>query len=156
MNTSTNLISITEASKRLGINRSTLNRFINEFEISKKKQGRVALVDFISVQNMIQVLASKGKIRTPTNQKKINHKSESINDHLNNHYRNEINRLVEERNKLEESNKTLTIELDSIKKMNKTIKNENETLNNQMKLIEGKIENIKNGVISKFFHNIGL
>lgn len=66
MNTNiTNKVSITEASKKLGINRSRLNQIINKSEIKKTKIGRVVLIEYNEIQNLIQTLAATGKIRTP-------------------------------------------------------------------------------------------
>lgn len=61
----TNKVSITDASKKLGINRSRLNQIINGSQIKKTKVGKVVLVEYNEVQNLVQALAAEGKIRTP-------------------------------------------------------------------------------------------
>ena len=156
MNTSENLISIIQASKQLGINRSTLNRFINEFDIPKTKKGRVALVDYSSIQTMVQQLAAKGRIRTPNGKKQIKTSSEPDQNHLIKHYRTELDRLLEYRKELEDKNKNILFELNTTKEENKELKEKNDIMGEQLRLIEGKVEKIKKGSVSNFFHRIGL
>ena len=65
MNEQEEHIPLSEAAKRLGINRSTLSRFIDEAGLKKTKQGRCVLVNVRQVQELVTSMAAKGKIRTP-------------------------------------------------------------------------------------------
>lgn len=98
-----NLVSITDASKHLGINRSRLNQLINKAKLQKKRTGRVTLVNMSEVQNLVQQLASEGHIRTP----KSSHSNKKQDDYLITHLNEEVKRLASERNDLQEKIKAL-------------------------------------------------
>lgn len=59
------LRSISECAKLLGIQRSRLSALITSGEIKKVKQGRESLVDYIQVCELVQKAAAKGKLKTP-------------------------------------------------------------------------------------------
>ena len=125
-----NQITITEASKKLGINRSKLNRLINEKGIKKNKEGRCCYVDYEMVQNMIKILASEGKIRSPKRSNQVSNHEEFIIDH----YKVMVENLSKKNDELEEKNNAL--------------KSENFELRGEIKLISSK-ENRKSSVIDK-------
>ena len=101
-----NLVSITEAAKHLGINRSRLNQLINKSNLSKEKEGRVSLVNLYEVQNLVQQLAATGHIRSP----KSSHHNKKQDDYLITHLNDEVKRLASERNDLQEKIKALSSE----------------------------------------------
>ena len=104
--TGQNLVSITDAAKHLGINRSRLNQLINQKNLSKKKEGRVSLVNLHEVQNLVQQLAATGHIRSP----KSSHQNKNQDNQLINHLNEEIKRLSSERNDLQEKIKAISCE----------------------------------------------
>lgn len=99
MNTNnSNKVSITDAAKKLGLNRSRLNQIINESGIKKTKSGKVVLVDYNDVQNLIQTLAATGKIRTPkSSQQSKNQLDKTIDIII-----NELQTIRSERDELKE------------------------------------------------------
>lgn len=101
-----NLLSITDAAKHLGINRSRLNQLINKEKLQKKREGRVTLVNLHDVQNLVQKLAATGHLRTPKSSKQ----DKSHENLLINHLNEEIKRLTSDRNELQEKNKALNSE----------------------------------------------
>lgn len=139
------LISITDAAKRLGVNRSKLNLVINQHKLPKKKQGRVALVDYHQVQELVQKLAATGKIRTPTVKKTENNEYDLIE-----HFKEELKRVTAERNELFEKNKSLLAETFELRGELKLLKASEE---NHERKSEENIKNLswtqKSAVIGK-------
>ena len=156
MNSSDKTMSITQAAKNLGINRSTLNRFINEFSIPKTRKGRVALVEYPTVQKLVQELATQGKIKPARNTNLNKNSSKTHGEKLIDHYSKELARISEERAALQTKNKNLISEVKQLKRQNKDLKDKSDALEKEVKLIAGKVEKIKKGPISKFFHKLGV
>lgn len=106
-----NLVSITEASKKLGINRSRLNQLINKNNIEKIKRGRCCFVKLDEVQNLVQTLAATGHIRTPTSSNQVSKHENFLFDK----YENMIKSLMDRNKELEEKNKALEAKVGELK-----------------------------------------
>lgn len=96
------MISISEAAKRVGVSRPRLSKLIDEAKLKKKRDGKNMLVDLSDIQNMIQRLASEKKLRTP----KPTRPKDDQNAMLE-HYRDEVRRISLERDSLQEKVKAL-------------------------------------------------
>ena len=108
--TMTELVSISDAAKKLGIPRPTLSRIIKELKIDTSRNGKTKLVCLNTCQNHIQTLAAQGRLhvrkrpQTDQEQNKQQQKSfDIVYEEL------KIARL--ERDKLKEKNEVLQSEL---------------------------------------------
>jgi excisionase family DNA binding protein len=91
------MISISEAAKRIGISRPRLSKLIDEAKLEKTRNGKNMLVDLSVVQKMMQGLAAEQKLRTPRPTRKKDDQSEFV-DHL----KAELRRISLEREQLAE------------------------------------------------------
>ena len=139
MNETQELISITDAAKKLGINRSTLNRFINDAKLKKIKRGRVALVNYQSVFDLVQKMAATGRIRAPKSSKQIKSHDDQWKE-LYQEMKNERDEFKERCYALEKENYALQGEVKLLKAApNTEEKEESKTLKNLSWLDKGKV-----------------
>lgn len=92
------MISITEAAKRVGYSRQRLSMMISDAGLERVKSGKTALVDFAEIQMMLQQLAAQKKLQTP----KAARKEGGGEGELVSHLKEEVRRLTEERNQAEQ------------------------------------------------------
>lgn len=108
------LISISEAARKLGINRSVLNRHINSSEIEKTKSGRSVLISYVQVCDLVQKLAVEGHLRAKPSQNRSNNKLKDTDD-LIQILKDELKVVREERDQLHKENKKLLAENGELK-----------------------------------------
>lgn len=104
------LISISEASRKLGINRSVLNRHINTSEIKKTRSGRTVLVSYSAVCDLVQTLSGTGHFKVATRKK-----LEKETDDLIKILKDELKTVREERDQLHRDNRKLLAENGELK-----------------------------------------
>jgi excisionase family DNA binding protein len=132
------MISISEAAKRVGISRPRLSKLIDDAKLNKKRDGKNMLVDLSAVQTMMQGLASENKIRTPKPTRPKNDQSGIVE-----HYRDEVRRLSLERDALQEKLKALDAvqnEVKLLKGVEEQSKKTIETLTTQLEIAYAKAE----------------
>lgn len=61
--TSKDLVSISEAARRMGVQRPTLSKIIHSSRLEIKKSGHQSLVSFSQCQEIVQNLFAQGKLR---------------------------------------------------------------------------------------------
>lgn len=97
--TDTDLVSIAEAARRLGLHRPKVSTIVTQHKIPKTKRGNESLVSLSAIQSAVQTEAAKGSVRTPTVRKEI--RSED----------GELKRILEEQiRELKEANRELKTE----------------------------------------------
>lgn len=132
-------VSITEAAKRLGINRSRLNQLINKNGVQKTKKGRASLVNYYQVQNLVQTLAATGHIRTPTGKNQV--KQNEDNTFFSKLYQEQIRDLQRER--------------DQLKEKLEAVQSENIELRGELKLLKPSPEEQRKPEYRNLFHKLG-
>ncbi len=102
------LLSISDAAKKLGIQRPTLSKIIRDNKIETHTEGNKKLVSVITCQEQLQRLSALGKLRFRASTLTKPHTS-NVNDIVD-HYKEELRRLTAERNDLQDKMKALVSE----------------------------------------------
>lgn len=134
----TDMISISEAAKRVGISRPRLSKLIDDAKLKKKREGKNMLVDLSAVQIMMQGLASENKIRTPKPTR-----AKDVQSGIIEHYKDEVRRLSVERDGLQEKVKALDAvqnEVKLLRGVEEQSKKIIETLTTQLEIAHANVE----------------
>lgn len=116
MNTNAELVTITDAAKRLAISRPRLSIILKQSGVKKVTRDGRELVAFHDVQNIVQTLAAQGRLRPSRSSNRTSQQvSEHVGDRLVEHLQNEIKRLTLERNEMTEKLKAAVEENVSLK-----------------------------------------
>ena len=130
------MVSISEAAKRLGIQRPTLSRIIKTEKIETRREGKRKLVRIIDCQNTIQEMSATGKLRLRTVKNKTKNQEDGWKE------------LYQEMKR----------ERDQLKEHCRALESENLGLQGKVKLLKsGKIEESLEGqdAQSNIFHKLG-
>ena len=124
----TELVSISDAAKRLGVPRPTLSRIIKEQKIDSSRNGKTKLVCLSTCQNHIQILAAQGKLH-------VRKRPQTDQNHQNKYQQISFDLIHEEL-------KMTRLERDKLKE-------KNEALQSELFEIRGEVRRLTGGVISK-------
>ena len=100
------MVTITDAAKKLGISRPRLSKLIAENKVEKVKAGRAYKINYYDVQELVQTLAADGKMRTRKGTEQV--KERNKEDRLLTHLESELKILREERDSLRDKVEALS------------------------------------------------